>query len=64
VAARPSKSKPSQANPNKIAWFYSSESGLINGLQRFQIEFLLPLPFALGRLLIFARWESKDYGDP
>ena len=44
---------PSQANPNKIceiiglARFYSSEPGLINGLQRLQIRIFSPFALAL-----------------
>jgi hypothetical protein len=51
------RSEPGQANPSLtkqiqikllgFAWFYSSESGLINGLQRIQIRIFLPSPFAL-----------------
>ncbi len=46
------KSKFPQANPSSakliqikmlgFAWFYSSETGLFNGLQRFQIKIFLP----------------------
>jgi hypothetical protein len=46
--------KPGQANPNPakqiqikllgFAWFYSSESGLINGLRRFQIRIFFSTP--------------------
>jgi hypothetical protein len=62
--ANPAKqSKLSQANPNRIAWFYSSESGLINGLQRFQIRILsaLALP-CRQRASPGAPWFS-DYCD-
>jgi hypothetical protein len=52
----PSNPKPGQANPNKIAWFYSSESGLINGLQGFQIRIFL-LPF------LARRDFASDYRD-
>src|SRR5271169_3909645 len=34
----PSKTKQIQVKLLGFAWFYSSESGLFNGLQRFQIE--------------------------
>jgi hypothetical protein len=50
------QSKPGQANPSPgkqiqikrlgFTWFYSSESGLINGLQRFQIRIFSPRLFA------------------
>src|SRR5208282_2409092 len=48
------QSKPGQANPSVakliqikmlgFTWFYSSDSGLINGLQRFQIRIFLLAP--------------------
>ncbi|HKI13916.1 MAG TPA: hypothetical protein VKA12_02715, partial [Roseiarcus sp.] len=51
------QSKPGQANPSPakpiqikwlgFAWFYSSESGLINGLQRFPNKNLRIFPLAL-----------------
>jgi hypothetical protein len=41
----PSKTKQIQTKMLGFAWFYSSESGLFNGLQRFQIRnSLLPFP--------------------
>jgi hypothetical protein len=67
--AKPSSAKQIQTKLLGFAWFYSSESGLINGLQRFQIEIFLlalrligpsPPSFSddcddVGRLQIFAR---------
>ena len=48
--ANPSPAKPIQTKLLGFAWFYSSESGLINGLQRFQIRiFPLVLRLAAGR---------------
>ena len=44
--ANPSPAKPIQIKLLGFAWFYSSESGLINGLQRFQIR-IFPLALRL-----------------
>ncbi len=62
------QSKPGQANPSSakliqiktlgFTWFYSSESGLINGLQRFQIRiFSSPL-----RLVAKPRLARRAFG--
>src|SRR5208283_3142687 len=40
--ANPSPAKPIQIKLLGFAWFYSSEAGLINGLQRFQIRIFSP----------------------
>jgi hypothetical protein len=39
----PSQSKENQGKIVGFAWFYSSDSGLFNGLRRFQIKNPLPL---------------------
>jgi hypothetical protein len=54
VKPTPTWFKPGQANPSPakqiqikllgFAWFYSSESGLINGLRRFQIRIFFSTP--------------------
>jgi hypothetical protein len=47
--ASPSPAKQNQTKLLGFAWFYSSESGLINGLRRFQIRvFLLVLALSPG----------------
>ncbi len=46
----PSPAKQIQAKILGFAWFYSSESGLFNGLHRFQIRNSLPPPLAANRL--------------
>ncbi len=62
------QSKPGQANPSSakliqikmlgFTWFYSSDSGLINGLQRFQIRiFSSPL-----RLIAKPRLARRAFG--
>lgn len=38
LQTNPSRTKPDQTKPSKIAWFYSSGSGLFNGLRRIQIR--------------------------
>src|ERR1700722_11272080 len=61
-ATKQNQAKPSQAKLNQaillgFIWFYSSESGLFNGLQRIQIKISLPVSgvergFSTGRLLL------------
>ena len=63
-AAKQNQAKPNQAKLNQaillgLIWFYSSESGLFNGLQRIQIKNSLPVSgvergFSTGRSLLFA----------
>jgi hypothetical protein len=45
IQARPSRAKLNQAELLGLIWFYSSESGLFNGLQRIQIKISLPGSF-------------------
>jgi hypothetical protein len=47
--AKPSSAKQIQAKLLGFAWFYSSESGLINGLHRFQIKIFLLVVRLVGR---------------
>src|SRR5208282_1956936 len=53
--ANPSPAKPIQTKRLGFAWFYSSESGLINGLQRIQIKIFLLTPSPCRQALRMAR---------
>jgi hypothetical protein len=58
-----SPAKPIQIKLLGFAWFYSSKSGLINGLQRFQIRIFLLVLGHIARRGWPARLTFSDYCD-